>query len=75
MPVKSIQRHTHNGSDSNKIDFQDISGVSQAIRTIGTSAPLASISDPSGGMTIDAQARTAISDVISRLEALGLIEN
>ena len=33
----------------------------------------ASIADATGGTTIDAQARTAINAVISRLEALGLI--
>lgn len=36
-------------------------------------APLAGISDPSGGATIDAEARSAIALIISRLEDLGLI--
>jgi hypothetical protein len=33
----------------------------------------AAIADPTGGATVDAEARTAINDLISRLEALGLI--
>lgn len=33
----------------------------------------ASVADPTGGVTVDAEARTAINAVISRLEALGLI--
>jgi|CXWL01.1.fsa_nt_gi hypothetical protein len=33
----------------------------------------ATISDPSGGATIDSQARTAINTIIDRLQELGLI--
>lgn len=36
-------------------------------------SPLTTISDPSGGATVDAQARTAINTIIDRLQALGLI--
>lgn len=36
-------------------------------------APLASVAAPSGGLTIDAEARTAIDLIITRLEDLGLI--
>jgi len=36
-------------------------------------APLASITAPSGGATVDSQARTAISTIITRLEDLGLV--
>jgi hypothetical protein len=36
-------------------------------------APLAAISNPSGGATIDSEARTAINLIINRLEDLGLI--
>lgn len=36
-------------------------------------APLGSITAPSGGLTIDSEARTAINTVITRLESLGLV--
>lgn len=35
--------------------------------------PLASIASPSGGITQDNIARTAIDDIITRLETLGLV--
>lgn len=38
------------------------------------SAPLTAVTAPSGGATIDSQARTAINSVITRLEDLGLID-
>ena len=38
-------------------------------------APLGSISNPTGGLTVDAQARSAINSIITRLEDLGLIES
>lgn len=34
---------------------------------------LATISDPSGGATIDSQARTAINTIIDRLQEIGLL--
>lgn len=37
-------------------------------------APLSSVTDPTGGATIDSQARTAIITVINRLESLGLVD-
>ncbi len=36
-------------------------------------APLASVTSPTGGATIDSQARTAIDAIITRLEDLGLV--
>jgi len=36
-------------------------------------APLSSVTAPTGGATIDTQARTAINTLITRLEDLGLI--
>lgn len=38
-----------------------------------TDAPLGSITAPTGGATIDSEARTAINTVITRLESLGLV--
>jgi hypothetical protein len=37
------------------------------------SAPLASVTSPTGGATQDSEARTAINTIISRLQTLGLI--
>lgn len=39
-----------------------------------SSLPLASVSSPSGGATVDSQARTAIVDLTTRLEDAGIIE-
>lgn len=36
-------------------------------------APLTAITSPSGGVTVDSQARTAIDTIITRLESLGLV--
>lgn len=36
--------------------------------------PGAAVTAPAGGATVDAEARTAINALISRLEALGLVE-
>lgn len=38
-------------------------------------APLSAITSPSGGVTVDSQARTAIDTIITRLEDLGLVVN
>lgn len=38
------------------------------------SAPLSSITAPTGGATIDSNARTAINSIIDRLESLGLVD-
>lgn len=48
---------------TNKIGFFNATPVDQP----------ATVSDPSGGATVDSQARTAISSVIDRLQELGLI--
>jgi hypothetical protein len=52
--------HAHNGIDSNTLDIKDIVPIQTAITA------------PSGGATIDTQARTAITDIINKLKALGL---
>lgn len=35
--------------------------------------PLATVASPSGGATVDTQARSAINSIIARLQSLGLI--
>lgn len=61
---REVVIHRHNGTDSPRIRPRDLEGV-----------PRASITAPSGGSTVDSQARTAINSIISTLEALGLIDN
>lgn len=48
---------------STKIGFYGVTPVDQPV----------TISDPSGGSTVDAEARTAINALIDRLQELGLI--
>jgi len=38
-------------------------------------APLSSITAPSGGVTVDSEARTAINTIITRLESLDLVND
>lgn len=44
-----------------------------ALVTALNSAPLTTVADPSGGVTIDSQCRTTVGTIIDRLQALGLI--
>lgn len=58
MILEQIMNHTHNGFDSRTIDF--------------TSNKQGAITPPSGGATVDSQARNAINTIINTLKALGL---
>lgn len=48
---------------TNKLSFYGVTPVDQP----------ATVSDPSGGVTVDSSARTAINAIIDRLQELGLI--
>lgn len=50
-------------SSTDKIGFYGVNPVDQP----------ATVSDPSGGVTVDSQSRTAIVSIIDRLQELGLI--
>lgn len=63
LEPEEIQNHTHNGVDSDKLDFN------KAIK----GAPRAAITRPTGGVTIDAEARLAINHLITALEDLKAI--
>jgi len=52
-----------------RLDIRLIEELPQGL----SSAPLAAITAPSGGITIDSEGRTAINLIISRLEDLGLL--
>lgn len=53
--------HRHTGNDNLKIKYTDIQPVKQA-----------AITAPTGGATIDTQARTAIGTILTTLQALNL---
>lgn len=59
----TVQNHDHNGVSSKKLD------AGQAI----VNAPQAAITAPTGGGVIDAEARTAINDILTALQTLHLI--
>lgn len=61
--------HKHTGTDSYVIELETLGLPSQL-----TNAPEATITSPTGGITIDSEARTAINTIITRLETLGLVE-
>lgn len=53
-----------------------INDLSSLLNLIGLfTAPLSSITAPTGGVTQDAEARTAINTIITRLESLDLVED
>lgn len=66
---QAFQQHTHNGADSKKLRLADLEGSLREITT-----PSATISDPSGGMVVDSEARTAINAILDLLQNQGLME-
>jgi len=64
MIDRAIKDHRHTGLDS-----RQITGLSVE------SAPFANIADPSGGLTIDAEARTAINSILDVLEKTKLMQD
>lgn len=75
MPVNNLARHTHNGTDTPKINFDDLTNTPSIIADLANAnPPLAEVTAPSGGVTVDSQARSAINTIIDRLETLGFIE-
>lgn len=59
----------------NKVYFKQDVYLPTKIAFFGSQTPItqqAAISSPSGGTTIDSQARAAIGTIITRLQALGL---
>lgn len=60
---KEFNSHRHIGSDNLKIDFKDI-----FIKAGYT------LAKPTGGATVDSQARTAINDIIDLLKTNNMIK-
>lgn len=63
------EQHTHNGVDSKTLQLSDIEGSVSDLIT-----PSSTISDPSGGATIDAEARLAINAILDLLQEQKLME-
>ena len=61
--MNPITPHTHNDTDSPKLYFGD------AI----INAPQDAVTAPTGGTTVDTEARTAINDMITKLQTLGIL--
>lgn len=55
--------HKHNGTDSERIEFTDLSILAEA-----------TIAAPTGGSTIDTQSRTAIAAILLLLQSKGLMK-
>lgn len=60
---KKVVPHKHNGVDSERIEFTDLSIL-----------PENTISSPTGGGTVDTQARTAINAILLLLQSKGLMK-
>lgn len=58
-----FDNHKHTGSDSQRIQLNELEYEKQD-----------AITAPTGGLTIDAEARTAINAIITALENLNLID-
>jgi hypothetical protein len=58
-----VDRHKHNGTDSEQIEYTDILILGET-----------TIADPSGGLTTDSEARTAINAILDLLQAKGLMK-
>lgn len=82
--IESLEREIKNLKAASTISFEVDSAFrsrfgidrllsSDELPTGFSSAPLTAVTAPSGGLTVDSAARTAINEIITRLEDLGLI--
>ena len=62
MIEDAITVHAHTGADSQQIEGANLQNAPQNAVTL-----------PSGGATVDTQARASIGEIVSRLQALGFI--
>lgn len=61
--MDKFEEHEHNGMDSKRIKGKNL-----------LNAPQPAITVPTGGATVDAQSRTAITSIITTLQELGFIK-
>lgn len=72
--VAELTRRLDAFNSNTTIPF-DVGEAFKARSNVGnlSSAPLGTVTSPSGGVTVDSQSRAAIGSIISRLQSLGLI--
>lgn len=58
----NVPIHLHNGIDCNELEAKDALAR----------CPQPAITKPTGGGTVDSQARTAINDIIDKLKTIGI---
>lgn len=61
--MENVTPHKHNGVDAERIEYTDLAILGET-----------TVADPTGGVTIDAKARTAISAILDILQAKGLMK-
>lgn len=61
------------GDDASVAGNLDVTGNLTAGGTINLGDPVTFIADPTGGSTIDAEARTAINAILDALDAVGIM--
>lgn len=61
--MEKVQPHTHNGTDAPQIEFTDLAILAEA-----------AIAAPTGGMTVDAEARAVITLILTALRNKKLIK-
>ncbi len=61
--MQKVPPHKHNGTDAERIEYTDLAILAEA-----------AIAQPSGGLTVDTAARTAINAILALLRSKGLMQ-
>lgn len=75
--VEELEKFVETLKNSTTIPFEVDGAFRKRLSTLVpdglSNAPLSTVTAPSGGATIDSQARTTIGTIINKLQSLGLI--